>query len=264
MMLRRLIGNLKAQSWTAIAIEFVILVIGVFLGTQVSNWNESRLDKQATQRMLVQLAPELRNQMEFFDTARAYYATTRRYSDQALAGWAGDPKVSDEQFIIAAYQASQIYGIGINPATWSLTFGGDQLRNIEDQDIRRKMEVVLTTDYTPVSFNAVATPYREQVRRVIPVDIQDDIRRACGDRFFKGREGAFFVVLPSSCSLKIDPAKAAAAAADLRARKDLVGELRWHIAAVASYLENFDGLAIPIQDLENDLTGKKRSHAEKQ
>ena len=63
MILRRLTANVKAQNWTAIAIEFVIVVIGVFIGTQVSNWNQERVEKQATERMLEQLVPELRNQL---------------------------------------------------------------------------------------------------------------------------------------------------------------------------------------------------------
>ena len=36
MILRHLVENLKQQNWTAIWIEFVLLVVGVFLGIQVS------------------------------------------------------------------------------------------------------------------------------------------------------------------------------------------------------------------------------------
>src|SRR5215213_7331256 len=140
MILRRLTANLRAQNWTAIAIEFLIVVFGVFIGTQVSNWNQARAEKAATQRMISQLVPELRSEIEFFDEVKKYFATTRRYGEQALAGWNRDPNVSDEQFVIAAYQASQINGIGINPDSWSLTFGGGQLRNIENPQVRRTME----------------------------------------------------------------------------------------------------------------------------
>lgn len=42
MILRRLSQSLKEQNWTAIWIEFVLLVDGVFLGIQVANWNEGR------------------------------------------------------------------------------------------------------------------------------------------------------------------------------------------------------------------------------
>lgn len=46
MILRRLAQNLNEQNWTAISIEFVLLVLGVFLGIQVANWNEERKSQQ--------------------------------------------------------------------------------------------------------------------------------------------------------------------------------------------------------------------------
>ncbi len=46
MILRRLAEHLKEQNWAAISIEFVLLVLGVFLGIQVANWNEARQEHQ--------------------------------------------------------------------------------------------------------------------------------------------------------------------------------------------------------------------------
>jgi hypothetical protein len=40
MILRRTMEHLRRQDWVAVAIEFVIVVLGVFVATQVSNWNE--------------------------------------------------------------------------------------------------------------------------------------------------------------------------------------------------------------------------------
>jgi hypothetical protein len=257
MILRRLSANLKAQNWTAISIEFLIVVVGVFIGTQVSNWNQARLEKQATNRMLDQLRPEIQSQFEFFESARVYYRSTKPYADQALAGWAGDHRISDNQFVIAAYQASQIYGIGINAQNWALTFGGNQMRDIDDPRVRRDLAVVLTADYEPVGFNAVSTPYRQHVRQISPSTVQDQIRASCGDRNVT-REGAqYLVVLPVSCPLKLDPAEAAKAAAELRAHRELVPELNWHLAAIANYLTNVDGLQGAFRALEKSL--QKRS-----
>ena len=42
MILRRVVHRLKQQESTAIAIELVLVVLGVFIGIQVSNWNEAR------------------------------------------------------------------------------------------------------------------------------------------------------------------------------------------------------------------------------
>ncbi|MBS0590699.1 MAG: hypothetical protein JSR65_08690 [Proteobacteria bacterium] len=45
MILRRLSQSLREQNWTAIVIEFLLVVIGVFLGIQVSNWNQANVDR---------------------------------------------------------------------------------------------------------------------------------------------------------------------------------------------------------------------------
>ena len=47
MILRRLVQNLKQQHWTGVLIELVIVVLGVFIGMQVSNWNQARGDRAA-------------------------------------------------------------------------------------------------------------------------------------------------------------------------------------------------------------------------
>ena len=251
MFLRRIVEALRTQTWTAIAIELVIVVLGVFIGTQVSNWNQSRLEKAETERLLVQLSPELKFQIDFFDSSRTYYATARRYADQALAAWEGKQRISDEQFVIAAYQASQIIGIGVNTENWALTFGADELRNIDNPQVRRNLELAMTLDYDGVQADAVATPYREQVRRVIPIHLQDLIRRECGDGQIRS---TFATYLPPRCSLRLPPADAAAAANALRARRDLPGELNWHLAAIAVFQDNMAVLEGPIRALHRELT----------
>ena len=47
MILRRLVQSLKQQHWTGVFIELVIVVLGVFIGMQVSNWNADRGDRAA-------------------------------------------------------------------------------------------------------------------------------------------------------------------------------------------------------------------------
>lgn len=42
MLLRRFLINVKKEDWLAITIDFIIVVVGVFIGIQVANWNTSR------------------------------------------------------------------------------------------------------------------------------------------------------------------------------------------------------------------------------
>ncbi|MEO8810044.1 MAG: hypothetical protein ABI386_07355 [Rhodanobacter sp.] len=45
MILRRITTNVRRQDWTAVIVELVMVVLGVFLGLQVNNWNETRNDR---------------------------------------------------------------------------------------------------------------------------------------------------------------------------------------------------------------------------
>ena len=72
MILRRVIEHVKAQNWTAIAIDFVIVIMGVFIGIQVANWNAARADRASERHYLAQLREDLklieaevRDQIEF-------------------------------------------------------------------------------------------------------------------------------------------------------------------------------------------------------
>lgn len=257
MVLRRLTASLKEQHWMTIVIELVIVIVGVFVGTQVSNWNEARLENLKTERMLSQLGPELQLDIDYFDSVRTYYATTRRYADVALAGWRRDPGVSDNQFVIAAYQASQVYGIGTNAQNWALIFGADKLRNIDDPKLRRHLAYVMTTDYSDVSLATMQTRYRTDVRFSIPNDVQADIRTRCGDRLERDKLDEYIYVLPQRCDVTLQPARAAAAAAALRARPSLVNELALHLGSVEAYLQNVDVIEVPMRTLAQDL--RKRS-----
>ena len=88
---KRAAAKLRAQDWTAISIEVAIVCIGVFAGNEVSNWNQARLQKHETERLLIQLAPELKKKIAFFESVKTYYATTGHYAIRALGGWQGRP-----------------------------------------------------------------------------------------------------------------------------------------------------------------------------
>lgn len=229
MILRRLSTNLKDQNWTAIVVEFVMVVLGVFLGIAAANWNEERLEKRETAKLLDQIDSQMAAFVIYIDSLDDYYRSASRYGDRAFAGWRGDPSVSDAEFVIAAYQASQISGVGNNSGTWAAILGAENLRDIEDPVIRQNLAAVMTFDYALVDLRSVATRYREEVRKTIPHEIQSAIRARCNDRFVAGR-----LQLPERCDIEIAPGMARTAAASLRARPELVGELQWHRAAVAN------------------------------
>jgi hypothetical protein len=234
MILRRLTANLRAQNWTAIAIDFGIVVIGVFLGIQASNWNQGRLERRETRELLHQLSPELRRLADFSSRASAYYGNERHYAETAFGGWRNNPNVSDRDFIVGAYQASQVMGMPNDGQSWALVFGGDELRKIDDVQIRAELARLMTYDYTQLSYRTMETPYRQDVRQVIPDSIQQRVREACGDI----QTPDFSLILPARCRVDLPPDDVAKTAADLRAHPQLVRELDFHLAQVSTFLGN--------------------------
>ena len=59
MLLRRMIEHVKAQNWTAVALDLIIVVVGVFLGIQLGNWNERLNDKQRAGNYRERLVQEM-------------------------------------------------------------------------------------------------------------------------------------------------------------------------------------------------------------
>jgi hypothetical protein len=59
MLLRRLKAHVEKENWFAVGIDFAIVVIGVFIGIQVANWNESRADRADEVMFLERLQEDL-------------------------------------------------------------------------------------------------------------------------------------------------------------------------------------------------------------
>lgn len=233
MIFKRAVAKLRAQDWAAITIELGIVIVGVFIGTWVANWNQERAARRDTRTLLLQLKPEMAQQKQFVTSARKYFATTQRYAAIAFAGWRGDASVGDADFVIAAYQASQAYGLSSNEQNWTTIFGGDQLRRIDDPAIRAPLQRLMTFDNSILSYRMLLTRYRDDVRLVIPNDVQQLIRNSCDDRL---DANGLTLSLPATC--RIDIPSAGQVAAKLRAHPELVAELAQHEGAVATHLTN--------------------------
>ena len=103
MILRRLSQSLKEQNWTAIVIEFVLLVAGVFLGMQVSNWNAERVDAKSARVYLERIGNDLdADRMNYQDRLR-FWGDVSAYGAKGLAyAETGDAKSADQWQLLLA------------------------------------------------------------------------------------------------------------------------------------------------------------------
>ncbi len=137
MILRRVIQHVRKQEWTAIAIDFVIVVAGVFVGIQVANWNETRRERALERVYLTRIAADLAKSTTDID------ASIRRAQEREALGQLLMKAVSDEQpvraepgrFIAALLIASYTFTPGIRSLAFDeMTSVGD-LALIQDKQL---------------------------------------------------------------------------------------------------------------------------------
>lgn len=60
MILRSVMQHVRDQNWFAVGLDFLIVVVGVFIGIQVANWNEGRIERIEEREILARLVDDFR------------------------------------------------------------------------------------------------------------------------------------------------------------------------------------------------------------
>ena len=55
MLLRSITKHVKEQNWFAVALDFFIVVVGILIAFQITNWNEERVERQEERSLIQQL-----------------------------------------------------------------------------------------------------------------------------------------------------------------------------------------------------------------
>ena len=240
MILRRFAEALTQQNWAAIAIEFVLLVLGVFLGIQVANWNEQRTtDRQAgifTERLRADLLIEAWT----YEYLIAYYGEVSSNAERALAALEGRSDASNEQLLISSYRATQFNLGAKRRATYDEMRSTGTLGLVTNAALRDAAALVYAAGLTDLVDNQIlGSRYREAFRMRVPVNVQSALGEQCGDRFVPSGDFAQLtgsLEYPCSTGLAQDVIDTAANA--LRTDQTIVPLLRLRIADVKTVIGN--------------------------
>jgi hypothetical protein len=111
MILRRVVEHAKTENWFAVTLDFFIVVIGVFVGIEVANWNQARQDRQEERRYYGQLLVDLQGDLGVFSRAEKradMYDEAAQLVIDRLGGKA-PPKVSPGRMAMAIHKAGWVY-----------------------------------------------------------------------------------------------------------------------------------------------------------
>lgn len=118
MILSRIVEHVKAQHWTAVFLDFFIVVMGVFIGLQVNNWNESRQQHALKGYYLERLEADLEETMTYVSSQNSKSVRYREIIDVFLTAL-NDPGADDETLLRAlkSYLAQGTNQLGLDATT---------------------------------------------------------------------------------------------------------------------------------------------------
>lgn len=182
MILARVVQHLKGQQWTAVFLDFLIVVLGVFVANQVTNWNDARIEHERAHGYLVRLHDDLMQDVGMMNANLAFTVQVSTYADRALAyaEHRASAKGAAWPTVLAFYQAGQIYPNVTDDTTYrEMTSAGD-LRLLQSQRLSaaigayysgRAQSARTLFDHLPA--------YRETIRELMPFSVQAYIWDHC-------------------------------------------------------------------------------------
>ncbi|NND72838.1 MAG: hypothetical protein HKN43_14770 [Rhodothermales bacterium] len=178
MILRRVVKHIRNQEWTAIGIDLVIVVLGVFLGIQLGNWNEAQ-DEAARERfLLAELRVEIAESIEQLRIVQSAFDQVARSGERAVAFLDTEEECGDDcwNIIVDFFHASQWQQLLISRSTYDemRRNGWPRSRAIVDvlEDYHRQ------NDHNNTGLEEPPT-YRGLVRGLIPLAIHRPYWTTC-------------------------------------------------------------------------------------
>jgi hypothetical protein len=186
MILRRVIAHVKAQNWLAIAIDFVIVVFGVFVGLQAQEWSKARDDRRREAQIVADLLADL--EIDRSQYAAGLRTNLRRVSaaNASLVGAGLAPILFDQEspkdntvnykFDVAEapeFPAAQLdrawteVVLGYHPTPSTSTFdalvGAGDIKIIQDRKIVRRIQAYRNLTQSVIEQNNKLLSIRENV-----------------------------------------------------------------------------------------------------
>lgn len=239
MVVRRIREHIVTHNWFAVAIDFAIVVAGVLLAMQVSNWNDQRGQRQLARNYRTRLVAELRSDETQIAQKIRYYEAVRRHG-VALLDSLEDPSAQlGTRFLVDAYQLTQDDPARSKRFIFDEMVSSGMLRLLgseEDQSLASDFYQQLELYDSTVS---ESFPYRQVLREEMPYVVQTEIRTHCGDRGISHAGKFVGIALPEDCPISLPPHIVSEAVVKVRAIPRLRPLATRYLSSVDQKLSNF-------------------------
>jgi len=256
--LRRIIDHFRNQEWTAIALDFAIVVLGVFIGMQVSNWNADRAATRLGEDYARRLTRDTQENLANVQAQLAYYTAVLESVHRADA-LLNDADADPRALVVSAYRATEISYTAPVRATWDQVISSGHLGLLPKGAAETGLSQYYAFDSAQdVYRDSLNSGYRKVVRQIIPMEMQVAIRDTCSD---VRDDLANIVGFMDTCELDVDPAELRAVAEALRRDPAVASTLRYQYSISVSATLNLAGVERSLQNALDALGAPTRRKA---
>ncbi|MGB3627661.1 MAG: hypothetical protein WA989_17665, partial [Henriciella sp.] len=252
MILQRLATSIRKQDWVTVAIETLIVVLGVFLGIQLGNWNAARASHQLGEDYVERLTEDLRRDRYGARHIADYYREVMVAvieTDRLLSTENPDPR----ELVINAYRATEIAQWPQSRSTWEQIVSSGHLGLLPQGSTMDALNLYFGYNQSQASYLVMEnSEYRKTARSVIPIQIQEEIRAGCSDVLDEVGTPTGFA---DPCVVNVPPEAFASAAqllkSDIRIRETLgyqYSELSTALNNLTATVDYIDGALEALAD----------------
>ena len=225
MVVRRIFESIQTRNISHLAVELFIVIVGVFIGIQVSNWNDERIERSRAHSYLERIRADLDADIENFRDRLAFWQKVSGYGELGLYyATTGDSRnASQWDLLLAYFQASQLAEFYTSRSTYDELKSGGALGLIDNLEVRDQLARYYTEADNPVLTERPA--YREHIRGLIPIRVQIYIWEQC-----YSSEDYDQTLL--ECEAPINPEETAALLVTIGKNQQLISELRYWVSTM--------------------------------
>ncbi len=258
MILRRFIEHVKEQNWFAVGLDIIVVIVGIFLGMQVTNWNETRIENETAKIYIERLKEDLVGNQKDLQERITYFLKVKEYAKDALNGLNSPKEDLDKDFVINIYQASHMLPRELSRDTYDEILSVGALNTETTIEVRKRLAIYYRSIAAQVVNLGRRSPYRDLIRETIPYDAQVLIRASCDDIITTESNGEPRIVLPEDCDIEI-PQPLVDESIDAIFSANIKPELIRRLSLLDSILGSMRLILKRIELLDHDLTKWKEA-----